>query len=1810
MSSDEGDEQATASPGPTESDAPAAESPSPGDAPDPTDPRTPIKIVGIGASAGGLEAFRSLLSTLPPDPGLAFILVQHLDPNAQSMLAELLVSHCVLRLVEADDGLPIEADTVYVIQPGTWLTVRGDRLRVEPMTHRTLPSTIDRLLRSLADAYGPRAAGVLLSGTGSDGTAGLRAIRAAGGCAIAQDPETAQHGALPRHAIEAGVVDLVRPLDRIVDVLLHYRDQPHYLHHEPVEDERHVLRPDDLPEDGLARLAALLRAREDFDLDRYKAGTVGRRICRRMGLIGDESFETYLDRLRTTPEERQQLLRDLLIGVTDFFRDAEAWQVLRREAADELVRRARPGTTLRVWVAGCSTGEEAYSVGILLLEAIEDAGRDLDLQIFATDVDVDALATARAGIYSASSVEGLGPERLDRFFSRLDGHGYKVVPRLRDRISFAVQDLCSDPPFSRMHLVTCRNVLIYLRRDVQTNVFRLLHFALQTGGFLFLGSSESLGQARDYLATVSSNWRIYRRIGASRPNALPAWRVDQREGEPRRSTPPKPRTHRAAPEPSIADGARDAILQSCIPPSVVVGSNGRVLYVHGDVSPYVRLATGEARLDLLTMLPDEMRTRVRAAQYKARRDNQPVTVHYTRSDARDDTDAIVRITVRPLPADSVGEDCVFIGFEDVGPTPRSAPRPDGDEDSDIAEQLERELRAVREDLRSTVEELETSNEELRASHEESMSMNEELQSANEELEATTEELRSLNEELTTVNHQLKEKIDQVQQGHDDIANFFASTKLATVFLDDQLCIKRFTPAAGQLLDLDQSHIGRRLGDLNRPLVTPELSAQARQVLDRLSPIEREIESDGDRWFILKALPYRTQTNRIEGVVLTFTEISDLKRANRRLVTRERQQAVIGRLGMQALAATDLGDLFDQTVRQIAHTLESDFAKVLEYHRDTHELLLRAGVGWRAGLVGHARVPADHGSQAGYTLASRGPVIVDDLANERRFEGPDLLIEHGIVSGVSCTIPNGDGPYGVLAVHTRTARRFTPDDAAFLQSLANVLALAVSRRKAEQRLRRTETRLSLALDASEAGVFEFDIEGGAVSYVSDRWAEIFGHARHELPPPDRLGPWILARVHPEDQQRRALDFGRFLETGRSRHTQRMRIRHRDGDWRHIELAAVANRRDPDAPATDLTGVLFDVTAQEQARERLRQSEERFRVAMLSAPMLFYTLDLDHRVTWIAGPHAERWPADQVIGHPESAFLPRTAARRLDALHRRVQATNQGARGEFSVEFTNGAMHFDVIVEPLRQGDTLTGLSICAFDVTARKQTEEALRESETRHRRQATELNVIYDTAPIGLALLDPELRYLRVNQRLAEYNGLDADAHRGRTMAEIAPQSARVVAPLLRHVIAHRQPVLGVEVSATTDALADGDHDWRCSYIPLLDADGAVDAISCFIENIDDRKAQERALAEAAQHKDRFLAMLGHELRNPLAIIRTSVALQRVLGDIDERIRETVQLIDRQVTYISRLVDDLLDVSRIARGKIRLQLQRVELGELIRTVAADLRPTTIGDSRRTLLVEVEDTTIWVEGDPTRLAQAVGNLVHNAVKFTADDGQIIIRLIRDVGRARLSVIDDGIGVHPDVVETIFEPFRQAEQGIDRARGGLGLGLSLVKGIVELHLGHIDLETSPDGTAFHIELPLVGAPSHTFPPVQRPAGRGRRVLLVEDHPDTRAMVKSALELKGHTVALARDARSALDLLDDWIPDVVVCDLGLPGELDGLGFARAVRARDDLAPLYLIALTGYAGPTDRDRAREAGFDLHLAKPADLDHLDMVVREAPGNP
>lgn len=835
-------------------------------------------IVGVGASGGGLDAFRSLLAALPERTGMTFLLVQHLDPHHRSLLAELLQPHTRLNVVEAQPGLPLAVDTIYVIQPNTVLGVDGDRLDVSDAPAPGPRFPVDHLFRSLARNIGDRAVGIVLSGAGSDGSAGVRDLKTVGGMTIAQAPHTCQQPGMPESAIDAGYVDVVLPVEEMPQALRRFSMLPTLHRVEAVAAGRAgngktaaAEATQELTARQLEDLSGMLDDTAGFDIRMYKPGTIARRVTRRRVLGGLDSIDDYLRHLATSIDERHALVRDLLISVTDFFRDADAFDALEELVVDPVVRQAE-GDSLRCWVAGCATGEEAYSVAMLMLDHLRASESRLRLQVFATDLDEDALAIARAGIYPGEIAGRMSPERLRDYFTPLDDGSFRVKPRLRDSVSFSVHDLTSDPPFSHMSLVSCRNVLIYLRGDAQKQLLRAFQFALHPDGYLFLGPSETLGGQKPHFAELSKKWRIYRKT--SSPDSQRAFPEPQK----RRLRAQGALVAKPTPAPVFADG--DAgftrlLLDRRVPPSVVVAESGEIVYMHGDLRPFLHFPRGNRlALDLSQLLSREIATRAKAALYKARSSGETVVAVSTPyADA-------TRIRITASPANEVAEGAVLVTFDretekpltdPSGAVPEAIPA--------VVEELERELQATRDDLRHTVEELESTNEELRSSHEETVSMNEELQSSNEELEATSEELRSLNEELTTVNIQLREKIELVERAHDDLSNFFASTRIATVFLDEDLCLKRFTPAAAQLLDLGPGDIGTRLANISRPLLQHELVSQAETVLDKLMPMSSEIPSQYGAVLRRELQPYRTENRRIAGVVVTFIDISELKKAD-------------------------------------------------------------------------------------------------------------------------------------------------------------------------------------------------------------------------------------------------------------------------------------------------------------------------------------------------------------------------------------------------------------------------------------------------------------------------------------------------------------------------------------------------------------------------------------------------------------------------------------------------------------------------------------------------------------------------------------------------------------------------------------------------------------------------------------------------------------------------------------------------------------------------------------------------------------------
>jgi two-component system CheB/CheR fusion protein len=792
----------------------------------------------------------------------------HLDPTHQRELAPIIGRHTSMLVVEIADGMLIEANSVYVIAPDKSLTIYGDRLRLsEPIEPRGHRHPVDVLFASLADQRRERAIAIVLSGTGSNGTQGLKEIQAGGGLTLAQDPETARFDGMPRSAIAAGATDHVFAPDQLPAALLRY--------------VRHgyMVAPDAIgssTEDGplaLDPVLAVLRTHSGHDFRNYKRRTLQRRIHRRMGLGGTTTLTDYTDRLRTEPNEIRALIADLVISVTGFFRDGEAWRALDDTVLRFLVAEQKPDIELRFWVPACATGEEAYSLAKLAAERAESTTRkQLNLKIFATDSQEDNLRIAREGIYPAAAVAAIGPERLRRFFDAREG-SYQVRKTLRELIVFAPQNLLREPPFSRLDLITCRNLLIYLEPEAQKRVIALFHFALRPDGHLFLGNAETVGRAEDLFDTVSKKWRIYRRLGPTRhdivfPSFGGSARLEQAQQPEKQEAPAR-----------VLELARRALLERYAPASVLIDQKGRILYFHGPTGDYLVQPSGEPTRDLLAMAREGLRLGLRGALRRATETRE--SVRFDAQLRQGKTVRPVSVTVTPLPSQPTAG-LLLASFEPtVAPTaraPMTARRGKHGDDAASHHSLEEELRATRAELQSTIEQMESANEEQRAANEEITSVNEELQSTNEELETSKEELQSYNEELHTINNQLQHKIRELEEIRDDQTNLLAGTETATLFLDDDYQIKWFSPASKDLLDLLPSDIGRPLRSFAPRFADANLLRDAETVLTQLTRIDSEVKSDEGKWYLRRLFPYRTKDNRIAGIVLTFTDISERKRA--------------------------------------------------------------------------------------------------------------------------------------------------------------------------------------------------------------------------------------------------------------------------------------------------------------------------------------------------------------------------------------------------------------------------------------------------------------------------------------------------------------------------------------------------------------------------------------------------------------------------------------------------------------------------------------------------------------------------------------------------------------------------------------------------------------------------------------------------------------------------------------------------------------------------------------------------------------------
>jgi two-component system, chemotaxis family, CheB/CheR fusion protein len=1329
-------------------------------------------VIGMGASAGGLEAFQKFFSRMPPDSGMAFIVVQHLDPHHATMMPELLRKGTTMAVEQVQDETPVEPDRVYVIPPNATLTIEAGVLRVKaPIEPRGVRMPIDSLFHSLAEDQGHRAVCILFSGTGSDGTLGLRSVKEHGGLAVAQTPESARHDSMLRSAIGTGLVDHVLPPEEMPAKLLEHAA---YLCNLEAKGGGGLF---DETGDQLARICGFLRRKTSHDFSRYKTATLVRRIQRRMLVLQIASASDYVERIRQDPREAEQLFRDLLIGVTQFFRDPQAFAELARDVVPQIVRQAGPDGAVRVWTPGCATGEEAYSVAILLKE--EEARQEVRprVQIFAGDIDDEALEFARQARYPEGIAEHVTPDRLRRFFTK-ENHSYRVAKEIRELCIFSTHNLIKDAPFSRLDLVVCRNVLIYLEADLQRHVASLFHYALRTGGYLFLGPSESVAGPADLFRTIDKKQRIFQRNETITAPPLTFPLPDRALVERPTARPWVPRTATAGQRDSVAALER-ILLDHYAPAWVIINAQGESVYFSPRTGKYLEPAVGTPSMDIVSMARKGLRLDLRAAIHKARKTGEPVVHEGVAVETNGDLQQI-NLIVRPLHEGSDDSGLFLVVFQELGP-PKSLKEAKkhkrSGEGDPLVEQLESELRMTKDHLQATIEEVETSNEELRSSNEELLSTNEELQSANEELQTSKEELQSVNEELETINAELGKKVEELDVANGDMQNLLQSTQIPTVFLDKELRIKRFTEAATRVFRLIETDVGRPIGDIAHRFET-NLIEDLKEVLRTLAPKDHQVRlADQTATYLMRILPYRRMDNVIDGVVLTFLDVTALNRA---------------------------------------------------------------------------------------------------------------LEQHG--------------------------------------------------------------RLAAIVESSQDAIVGRTFDG-VVTTWNEAATRMFGYTEAEA-----------------------------------------------------------------------------------------------------------------------------------LGRPISVIVPDDGSEELERVHAQLR------RGE--------------IVAPFES-------------------------------------------------------VRRTRDGRRLA----------------------------------------VSVAIS------------------PLKDVSGRLIGSSAIFRDISDLKRAQEVLRKEAHYKDQFLALLSHELRNPLAPLRTSLELLRRRGQADEEVERSLDVMERQLSHMTALVDQLMDASRISSGKIVLNREDLDLVGLFRTAVDDYR-FLLERAELRLELHLPARPLFARADRTRLTQALGNLLANAAKFTDRGGTITVTLVEAPnGRsAVLTVRDDGVGIEPDVLARLFQPFMQADPTAGRTRGGLGLGLALVRGLVESHGGSVEARSGGrgKGAEFIIRLPLLTTDERISlprpePPDSPKVTRPLRILLVEDNVDAVESLQRLLQLAGHTVETAFDGRTAVEKARAFEPEVVLCDIGLPGDMDGYGVATAIRRHADGKPPYLVALTGFGQQEDRQRTREAGFDWHLTKPAEPDVLQRLLAELP---
>lgn len=1376
-----------------------------------------LPIVGIGASAGGVEALQELVRAIPEGVGLAWVVVQHLAPDHPSVMDRLLASQTRLDVRVVTDGMTVEADTVYIAPPGPFTTLSEGRFKLTSHAPETgLRTPIDRFLVSLAEATGREGCAVILSGTGSDGTMGLRAVKSAGGLAIVQQSDSARFPAMPENAAATGMVDFVlRPSEippRIADVIAERRAQDQ-------ADVDNAMQ--DAVEERLDALLDLMDGDAAASFRGYKPGTLVRRILRRMTLQDTPDIDAYMALLRDDAAERRALAQDFLIGVTAFFRDPPAFEQLSRRAIDVLVGSGQP--SLRIWVPGCSTGEEAYSIAILLSEAMDRFGHEPHVEIFGTDIDGDALRQARSGLYADAALTGIDEARRDRFFTR-EQNGWQVRSSLRDMCVFAPHNLLSDPPFSRLDLISCRNVMIYLDQAAQDGLLPRFHYALNPGGFLMLGTSEMLGQNERLFHTLDRTARVYRRDdsqssgyialslprpgGSALPPARPAGRAAHRWAE-----------HGGY---SVEAEAEAVYLRDHAGAFAVVDHRNEVIYQSQAMTRFVRPGKGVPSVAIDTYLQQELRLPTQSAIDTVRETGAAAEIRNVIAEV-DESAAIFDIQASP-----VDDGRVMVVLHEVRQRPDSELDLGMAIDADAAS-LERDLLMSRKRLGALQREYESAEQELRSSNEELLSMNEELQSSNQELETSREELQSINEELETINGELTENNRRLSRANSDLQNLLESTDIATLFLDSARCVRLFTPEATRLFGLQDRDVGRPIDDLAARIDYDQLSADLARVERDLEPVTREVRNAATREvYLARVRPYKSVDDRLDGTVLTFVDITERKRA-------ELQLAEFAETTAQQYA--ELETLYDTTPVGLG-LLDRDH-RFLRVNRTLAEI---------------------NGIEVDDHIGKRGDEITPDAAAYVYRIVEDVFTTGAPNSGVEIRSETPAAP-GVerewIADYYPVKRGET------VVAVGACVREVTEQRQLERAAVRNEARLKQIFDASPALIALYEGPDHKVSYCNPLHDQVL-KKREIVGKP-------LCEAMPEFADPEAIEkFNQVLRTGETVETEELTVWLEPPEGgaakqRYFRQVLVPHLNDADR-TVGVMSFAFDITDQVNARREVEYARRDLQTLIDSLAAFVGMLTPDGtliRANQTALASAELEPED-VLGKKFWdtywwCWNEETPARLKDAIER--AARGETVRYDAQVRVGDGSfMMIDFQLVPVRDEDgKVTRIIPSAIDITQRRAAEEQLHEALARH-------EAFFENSPVGLAMLDLDRHWIRTNRAFAALFGDSGE--------EGIVRHPDPVGEIRRT----GKPIIGYELRTTTPAFPNEERDLLQDFFPIM-VDGEMRALGKSVQDVTEQRAAEERQAL-------LIAELQHRVKNILATVQSVARFTaRHSEDKDEMVR-------------------------------------------------------------------------------------------------------------------------------------------------------------------------------------------------------------------------------------------------------------------------------------------------------------------------------------